>query len=537
MGSKDFTRAALVATMMVTAASATMPASAEMAAFEGNLSFDNVGGCGFVPDGDVSISVDDQGAMPIFAGAAPSDPGGCFGIGFPFDLQPGMHIRVTDGVITKDVLLVDLRIEGIDHGANMIFGVAPPGSMVHVDADTIGDGTGWQGVMVQADPEGFWAADFNSIGVDIFPCMQVGADTADGDGDRTATDAQECDPGPPPNQPPFTDPGAFRDATAALGTPRVIDFDDIDAMPGNGLEGRPPFDGSEYAGQGIAFEQPNGVAMYIAPGGLRDCDAGDVPDEPCNVWNESNSLSIGEFPFPETVVDDNDDDLVVRLDPPLPAVAFTLVDTGGGPPDEFIQYLDADGALIAAFGLPGQFRPFRAFAGFISPGRPIAAINIVEGANDGDDVDYDDFILVPPPTPDFAPTVSVSNQPLRTDQGDTPLFAGWARTVHVDVANLGGARGDAAVDVWVTTPTDGTRTFIGSRSLQLGAGRTLLLDFAWNGAGALGDVIVEAITCSEADPNDANNLDEVAHHVLVGGTGFGATGPVTFAGSGTPACA
>jgi len=540
MGTGGFQRAALatVVTLLMAAGTTTMSAAAG-ASFEGNLAFDNAAGCGWLTNMQATVSVEDPIQQPIFMQSTPTDPNGCFLIGFPFDLQPNFHITVTDGFNTKDVTLVDLSINGIDDGANMVGGSAPPNTLVHVDADTCGNDNCWEGLEVMSQPDGLWFADFNTIGVDILPCMHVGADISDTDGDQTATDRQDCDPGPGPgNQPDFTDPGSFGAAIAALGTPKVVDFEDQDPLPGNSLEGRPEFDPNTYADQGISFEQPNDVPLYIAPGGLTDCDAGDVPDGPeCHVWNESNSLSVGEFPFPADVTDDNDDDLVVRVDPPMQAVAFTLVDTGGGGPDEFIQFLDADGGLLAQFSLPGQFQPFRSFAGFISDGRPIAAINIVEAQNDGDDVAYDDFILVPPPTPDFTPSaISVTNEPLSSDLGVTPVFSGWARTIHVDVTNVGGAAGDASLDVWVTTNTDGVRTYIGSKTLQLGPGRTVRKDIAWNGFGALGDVTIEAITCSPRDENPENDKTEASHDVIVGGTAFGVTGPVTFGGVGTPTC-
>ena len=119
--------------------------------------------------------------------------------------------------------------------------------------------------------------------------------------------------------------------------------------------------------------------MYIAPGGL--------------FWNASNSLSVSNFPFEGG--SDTNDDLVVTFNPPVIATGFTFVDNGSQNPDEFVQFLDFNGGVIHQAGLPPGFAPFRSFLGIISVDRPIAKINIVEGANDGDDVGYDDFIFVP----------------------------------------------------------------------------------------------------------------------------------------------
>lgn len=531
-GPRRVALAAVVMLLVPLAGLATRAAADQPpATFEGNLSFDSAAGCGFAVSSSVAVVVDDAQGARLFDDSVPTDPGGCFGTGFGFDLVSGMRISVSDGFVAKELTLVELTIDGIDPGADTVSGTAPPNTTFNVDADTAGDGSGWQGLDATSDGSGHWIARFAGIGVDITPCTHVGANIGDEDGDQTATDAQAqpCG-GPPPNQPDFTDPNAFRGAIAGLGAPTVIDFEDIDAQPGNGLEGRPAFDPNTYADRGITFSNPNDVSLYVAPGGLTPCEGG---GEPCSVWNESNSLSVGEFPFPEQVVDDNDDDLVVRLDPPRAAVGFTLVDNGSHRPDEFIQFIDADGGLIRQTGLPFDFQPFRSFAGIVSRGRPIAAINIVEGAADGDDVDFDDFILVPPPTPDFTPSeITVVNEPVGTDYGMTPAYTGWARTIDVDVSNVGGAAGEAGLDVWVTTSTDGTRTLVGSAMLQLRAGQSARETFSWNGFGTLGDVTVEAITCSPEDQNPGNDRAKTSHHVVAGGTRFGLSGPVTFGGAG-----
>lgn len=346
----------------------------------------------------------------------------------------------------------------------------------------------------------------------------------------------EAIPQPPRPQPQFTDPQAFRNAIAGLGEPTIVDFEDIDAEPGNGLEGRPPFDGTHYAERGVTFSNSNNASLYVAPGGLTTCDAGDVPDEgPCPIWNESNSLSVAEFPFPEEVVDDNDDDLVIRLDPPAIAVGFTLVDSASNAPDEYIEFRDDEG-VVANVGLPGGFRPFRSFAGIVSRGRPITEIVISESGNDGDDVNYDDVIVVPPPAPDFTPSrLAVHNESIVADYGTTPVLTGWARTIEVDVANVGSLTGVGGLDIWVRSVTDGKETFLGSMTMQVRAGQTKRVSFDWNGFGIVGEVVVEARTCVAEDRNPWNDRASTSHYVLAGGTGFGLTGPMTFGGSG-PVC-
>lgn len=180
----------------------------------------------------------------------------------------------------------------------------------------------------------------------------------------------------------YTNPIDFQTAIAGLETPTVIDFEDIDASPvNNTYVGRDPFDGNTYANKGIIFSNPNAYLLYIAPGGL--------------FWNASNSLSVRQFPFDSNAADDTDDDLVVSLIPPATAVGFTLVDNYTFQQDEFVQFIDPIGDVVQQVTFPSDFTPFRAFLGIVSVDRPIAKINIVEAANDGDDVDYDDFIFIP----------------------------------------------------------------------------------------------------------------------------------------------
>ena len=178
----------------------------------------------------------------------------------------------------------------------------------------------------------------------------------------------------------FTSPSAFDAATQGLGASTVVDFDEIDASPvNNTFEGRDPFDGDSYAGQGIIFSNPNDYPLYISPGGL--------------FWNPSNSLSVGRFPFDPyyPYIFENDDDLLISLDHPSVAVGLVLVDNGSRRTGEYVQFLNAEGNLIEQVGLPANYMLRRAFIGIVSPDQPVATIFIVEAPNDGDDVNYDEI--------------------------------------------------------------------------------------------------------------------------------------------------
>ena len=186
----------------------------------------------------------------------------------------------------------------------------------------------------------------------------------------------------------YTDPAEFDAATADLGIPKAIDFEDIDTGPISDTHvGRDEFNGNFYARQGIIFRNPNDYPLYISPGGSMS------PAD--QVWNTSNSLSVGNFPFDPNHTFDLDDDLTVILDPPCTAVGFTLVDSDTEYADEFIQFIDSGGDVLAKVGLPVGFAPYLSFVGVVSLERPIGEIKVVEAPNDGDDVNYDDFILYP----------------------------------------------------------------------------------------------------------------------------------------------
>jgi hypothetical protein len=179
----------------------------------------------------------------------------------------------------------------------------------------------------------------------------------------------------------YASPEAFEAATAGLGVTTVVDFEDVDAGPlHNDLAGRTAFDGDSYSSQGVRFVSPDGTDMYLAPGGL--------------FWNESNSLSVGNFPFGSDA--GAPDNLEVVLSPAVSAIGFTLVDNGDLREDESIEFLDSDGQVIVSVDLPPDFRDYRAFVGVVSTPRSISTVRIVEADDDGDDVNYDDFTMVGP---------------------------------------------------------------------------------------------------------------------------------------------
>lgn len=178
----------------------------------------------------------------------------------------------------------------------------------------------------------------------------------------------------------YTDRRLFQRATASLGTPTIVDFDDIDARPvTDTIEGRRRFNGSRYARQGFTFASPDGYDLYIAPGGLQ--------------WNASNSLSVGRFPFdPLDPGGDPADSLVVTLNPRCNAVSLQIVDNGTQNPTEGVEFVGSRDVILSKADLPADDTAGRAFIGVVSRNLVVTQIRVLEDATDGDDVTYDDFV-------------------------------------------------------------------------------------------------------------------------------------------------
>ncbi len=174
----------------------------------------------------------------------------------------------------------------------------------------------------------------------------------------------------------FTSEAAF---TAAVIPMKLINFEDRDASAG-----RISFAGNEYAGEGITFSTPNSQPMWIYP-------------PTSGYWN-SNHLSPGEAPYESG--DANEDSLTLIFNPAVNAIGWTFIDYGGTGgerirvygEDNSLIYENTDLSVIAGGGVGQGNNPFW---GLASPNMPIARVEIVEAANDGDDVAYDNFRFSP----------------------------------------------------------------------------------------------------------------------------------------------
>lgn len=138
-----------------------------------------------------------------------------------------------------------------------------------------------------------------------------------------------------------------------------------------------------------------------------------------------------------------------------------------------------------------------------------------------------DAVLDLVPSSDLAVTrLSVENVPLRTDDGPVG-YTGWSRRVHVTVANHGlGASEQATLRVFACGKTFGCSE-IDSLPLDLGAGEAVEKSLDWNAlwTGSAGDVSVVARADVSNDGDCGNNEASVDHYAIVGGSGFGVSGP------------
>ncbi len=184
----------------------------------------------------------------------------------------------------------------------------------------------------------------------------------------------------------------------------VIDFDTFsngDPVPtgfnDDGSVAEPPFSGTEWADMGAIFISPNGQELRTAS----------TIDGLVLFESEPNSFGPGAPPFVglNGVEDDNDDDLVIEVVPPREAVGLFLIDNGNSNQGEALIFRDEnDQVIIKAAPLPVRGPGNNQFVGVLSPGRPIATVELVEAFGDGDDVNIDDVILG-----DIDPLVIIDN--------------------------------------------------------------------------------------------------------------------------------
>jgi len=95
------------------------------------------------------------------------DENGNMGFGIDsFNIMPGDTVTVRDVKVTKTHVVRNLALTRVDDKLNKVTGTADPGSSFSVNCD---NQENWPSMEVKTDASGVWTADFNTIGVDIYP--------------------------------------------------------------------------------------------------------------------------------------------------------------------------------------------------------------------------------------------------------------------------------------------------------------------------------------------------------------------------------
>jgi hypothetical protein len=218
--------------------------------------------------------------------------------------------------------------------------------------------------------------------------------------------------------------------TAAAPSSTLINFEDR-----NTSQGRVSFVGNEYAASGVTFSSPNAQPLWVYPPRTGD------------LWTwPSNYLSPGNEPFGVNV-DSNEDSLTLTFNPSVAAVGWTFLDMPN-PSAVTIRVYDQSNALIhetlngvgIAVGVEGN-----GFWGILSPTKPIARVEIIDTANNNDDVAYDNFRFTT--MGGGAPTISFSAN-LKDYSNDAPISGAKVEMV-----------GNASITT--TTAADGNFTLPG----------------------------------------------------------------------------
>ncbi len=122
----------------------------------------------------------------------PNDIRADFNLG-DFQLEPGMHLNVTDGTTARSLTISSLQVTGIDVVNDTVTGTTEPDAWVHVCANIPNNCvTRW----VQANSSGDWTADFQIAGeqdddqatVDLLPGSNGWASQYDEEPNQTYVD-------------------------------------------------------------------------------------------------------------------------------------------------------------------------------------------------------------------------------------------------------------------------------------------------------------------------------------------------------------
>ncbi len=94
-----------------------------------------------------------------------------------YDLKPGDIVSLTDGVLTKELVVSTLTINYVDADLDIEEGSADPGTNIRLPYPSE--------MFVTADNSGYWSVNFGLLGIDLQPGTTMLAEDFDLDGDLT----------------------------------------------------------------------------------------------------------------------------------------------------------------------------------------------------------------------------------------------------------------------------------------------------------------------------------------------------------------
>ncbi len=94
-----------------------------------------------------------------------------------YDLKPGDIVTLTDGILTKALVVSILTITSVDVDLDTIEGSASPGTNIRLPVPSE--------MFVTADDSGYWSANFGLLGIDLQPGTTMLAEELENDGDLT----------------------------------------------------------------------------------------------------------------------------------------------------------------------------------------------------------------------------------------------------------------------------------------------------------------------------------------------------------------
>jgi phosphonate transport system substrate-binding protein len=149
-------------------------------------SYPEVHGHDWEPGSDVTLIIDDDldpnnGILYEDTRNMDDDPwcgNPCFDLSGIFDLQIGHYVTMTDGMVSKTVLVSQLTVNEVNYENDTVSGIADPGSRVAVNIWSQEGNARY----VTADGAGLWVADYSQVGDEDFE--QELADIQEGDWGR-----------------------------------------------------------------------------------------------------------------------------------------------------------------------------------------------------------------------------------------------------------------------------------------------------------------------------------------------------------------